>query len=251
MATLYLTPNTLGLATPENVAAVLPASVQKVIARLPYFVVENAKTARAFLKALNTNVPLARPLQQIVMHELNVNTPPQALSTLLKPLEEGFDVGLLSEAGVPAVADPGANLVKLAHQRAIKVVPLVGPSAILLALMASGMNGQCFAFHGYLPQNPQSRATAIGQLEKQSRALQQTEILIETPYRNVATLQALLQCCHTDTWLCTATDLSLSTENIASRPVSAWRTRPLEELEALHKRPTIFLLLAQQTAAMQ
>lgn len=240
---LYLVPNTLGLAEPENILSVLPLTVQKTIASLPHFVVENAKSARAFLKALSAVTPLTRPLQQITMSELNVRTPPQALADLLAPAEQGLSIGLLSEAGVPAVADPGANLVHLAHQRGVPVIPLVGPSAILLALMASGMNGQRFAFHGYLPQQADERADAIQQLEKQSEKFQQTQILIETPYRNIAMLQALIQHCHSDTWICAATDLSLPSETVISQSAKAWRSASPALIDAIHKRPTVFLLL--------
>ncbi|MCC7005468.1 MAG: SAM-dependent methyltransferase [Ottowia sp.] len=244
MTTLYLVPTTLGPATPTGVAAILSTPAQHTIAQLTYFVAENAKTTRAFLNALNHNTPLTQPLQHITINELNVRTPEAQLPALLLPLEQGFDVGLISEAGVPAVADPGANLVRLAHTHGYKVVPLVGPSSILLALMASGMNGQRFAFHGYLPQDANARALAIRQLESESKQLQQTQILIETPYRNVAMLQALLQCCHPNTWICAATDLTLESESVISQPVTRWQTTDPHYIERLHKRPTVFLLLA-------
>ena len=187
--TLFLIPNTLG--ETEALSSVLPEQVQQITSQLDYFVAENAKTARAFLKLVALDHPLARPLQEIRISELNVNTPPQALAALLAPLLEGHDAGLVSEAGVPAVADPGADLVRLAHQHGITVRPLVGPSSLLLAVMASGLNGQSFAFNGYLPTDAAQRVKRIQQLEQRSRAEKQTQLLIETPYRNAAMLEAL------------------------------------------------------------
>lgn len=247
MSTLYLVPNTLGLLDPANIAAVLPPNVQQIIATLPHFIAENAKSARAFLKALNTSAPLARPLQEISMSELNVNTKEQQLISLLAPLQQGLDVGLISEAGVPAIADPGANLVRLAHQHHIHVVPLVGPSSILLALMASGLDGQRFAFHGYLPQDAHEREKSLHTLENESYRQRQTQIFIETPYRNVAMLKTILRICKPQTWLCTATDLTLNTEKIVSQPISIWQHVATSAVDCLHKRPTVFLLLAEKT----
>ena len=160
--TLYLIPNTLG--PTEALAHVIPEHVQAITARLDYFVAENAKTARGFLKLIAVGHPLARPLQEIEIAELNVNTPAQALAGLLAPLLAGRDAGLVSEAGVPAVADPGADLVRLAHQHGITVKPLVGPSSLLLAVMASGLNGQSFAFNGYLPTDAALRLKRIKEL---------------------------------------------------------------------------------------
>ena len=165
--TLYLLPNTLGARdAADPLPAVIPAEVQRQTAALDYLIAENAKTARAYLKKLSESTPLRHAIQQIEIRELNVNTPEEALSALLDPLAGGRDGGLLSEAGVPAVADPGANLVRLAHQRGIQVRPLVGPSSILLALMASGLNGQSFAFHGYLPIDAAARAARLKQLHR-------------------------------------------------------------------------------------
>lgn len=245
MPTLYLVPNTLGLLDSASIAATLPPSVQKTIAGLPHFIAENAKTARAFLKALNSCTPLTYPLQQISMDELNINTKNQQLTALLAPVQRGLDIGLISEAGVPAVADPGANLVRLAHQQGIRVLPLVGPSSILLALMASGLNGQRFAFHGYLPQNQQEREHSLRILENESQRQQQTQIFIETPYRNLAMLKTLLLVCKPNTRLCTATDLTLVSESIISQPISAWQHFNPQLIDAMHKRPTVFLLLAE------
>lgn len=239
--TLFLVPNTLGKRDEfDPLTAVLPAGVQQIAARLDYLVAENAKTARAFLKKLGETSPLAQPIQQIEIRELNVNTPAKALGALLDPIAAGRDGGLLSEAGVPAVADPGADLVRLAHSRGVTVRPLVGPSSILLAVMGSGLNGQSFAFNGYLPVDPSERARRLRELEARSRKDRQTQVWIETPYRNGALLEALRQHCAGTTLLSVAVDLTLPTESIVTLPLSAWTSERL----ALHKRPAIFSLLA-------
>lgn len=239
--TLYLLPNTLGARDASDpLPAVIPAEVQRQTAALDYLIAENAKTARAYLKKLSESTPLRHAIQQIEIRELNVNTPESALSALLDPLADGRDGGLLSEAGVPAVADPGANLVRLAHQRGIPVRPLVGPSSILLALMASGLNGQSFAFHGYLPIDAAARAARLKQLEQQSRSQAQTMIFIETPYRNPQLLEAIRSQCAGQTLLSVAVDLTLPSEQIVTLPVAQWSEQRLD----LRKRPAIFLLLA-------
>jgi 16S rRNA (cytidine1402-2'-O)-methyltransferase len=246
--TLYLIPNTLGAteAAPGALSHILPEQVQDITSKLDYFVAENAKTARAFLKLVAIDHPLARPLQDIQIAELNVNTPAQALAALLQPLLDGRDAGLVSEAGVPAVADPGADLVRLAHQHGVPVRPLVGPSSLLLAVMASGLNGQSFAFNGYLPTDAAQRTKRIQQLEGRSRSEKQTQLLIETPYRNGAMLEALVASCQPGTLVCVATDLSLATESIRTLTAAKWKA----ELAAgkapdFHKKPTVFLFLAQ------
>ncbi|CBW74300.1 Tetrapyrrole (Corrin/Porphyrin) methylase family protein [Mycetohabitans rhizoxinica HKI 454] len=231
---LYLVPNALGDAA--ALAGVLPEPVRALAARLTYYVGENAKSTRAFLKKTGGTLPI----QDIEIRELNVNTPASAIDALLAPIIAGRDGGLLSEAGCPAVADPGALLVRRAHERGIRVVPLVGPSSILLALMGSGLNGQSFAFHGYLPVDAAQRTKKLRELEQQSRRARQTQIFIETPYRNRALLDALAGACAPDTLVCVAVDLTLPDEQIVTRPVSAWRKEPIE----LHKRPAIFLMLA-------
>ncbi|QGZ61923.1 SAM-dependent methyltransferase [Paraburkholderia acidisoli] len=236
--TLYLIPNTLGDGDDAALAAVLPAPVRERAGTLASYIGENAKTTRAFLKRVGTT----RPIQEIEIHELNVNTPAGAVDKLLAPLLAGIDTGLVSEAGVPAVADPGALLVRRAHERGIQVVPLVGPSSILLALMASGLNGQSFAFHGYLPMDANERVKKLRELEQASRKAKQTQIFIETPYRNKAMLDALLTNCAPSTLVCVAADLTLPTETILSRAVSDWKKKGAPELQ---KRPAIFLLLAQ------
>lgn len=246
--TLYLIPNTLGPteAAPHALSHILPEHVQDIASKLEYFVAENAKTARAFLKLVAIDHPLARPLQEIQIAELNVNTPPQALATLLAPLLEGRDAGLVSEAGVPAVADPGADLVRLAHQHGVPVRPLVGPSSLLLAVMASGLNGQSFAFNGYLPTDAAQRTKRIQQLEQRSRNEKQTQLLIETPYRNGAMLEALVTACQPGTLVCVATDLSLATETVRTQTAAKWKAQlAAGKAPDFHKKPTVFLFLAQ------
>lgn len=246
--TLYLIPNTLGPtdASSGALAALLPTQVQALTSRLDYFVAENAKTARAFLKLVAIDHPLAKPLQEIEIAELNVNTPPAALAQLLGPLLAGRDAGLVSEAGVPAVADPGADLVRLAHQRGIPVRPLVGPSSLLLAVMASGLNGQSFAFNGYLPLEAAQRNKRIGQLEGRSRSEKQTQLLIETPYRNGQMLEALVSACQPGTLICVATDLSLASESVRTLTAAKWKAAlAAGKGPDFHKKPTVFLFLAQ------
>jgi 16S rRNA (cytidine1402-2'-O)-methyltransferase len=246
--TLYLIPNTLGPteAAPHALSHILPEQVQDIASKLDYFVAENAKTARAFLKLVAIDHPLARPLQEIRIAELNVNTPPQALAALLAPLLEGRDAGLVSEAGVPAVADPGADLVRLAHQHGVPVRPLVGPSSLLLAVMASGLNGQSFAFNGYLPTDAGQRTKRIQQLEQRSRSEKQTQLLIETPYRNGAMLEALVASCQPATLVCVATDLSLATETVRTQTAAKWKAQlAAGKAPDFHKKPTVFLFLAQ------
>ena len=245
--TLYLIPNTLGPteAAPHALSHVLPEQVQDIASKLDYFVAENAKTARAFLKLVAIDHPLARPLQDIRIAELNVNTPPQALTALLAPLLDGQDAGLVSEAGVPAVADPGADLVRLAHQHGVPVRPLVGPSSLLLAVMASGLNGQSFAFNGYLPTDAAQRTKRIQQLEQRARSEKQTQLLIETPYRNGAMLEALVAGCQPQTLICVATDLSLATETVRTQTAAKWKAQlAAGNAPDFHKKPTVFLFLA-------
>ncbi len=246
--TLYLIPNTLG---PTEAAAgalshVIPQHVQAVTASLGYFVAENAKTARAFLKLVAIDHPLANTLQDIEIAELNVNTPAAALAGLLAPLLAGRDAGLVSEAGVPAVADPGADLVRLAHQHGITVRPLVGPSSLLLAVMASGLNGQSFAFNGYLPTDAALRTKRLKELETRSRNEKQTQLFIETPYRNGQMLEALAASCQPGTLICVATDLSLPTESVKTMAANKWKAAlAAGKAPDFHKKPTVFLLLGQ------
>ncbi|MBI5908701.1 MAG: SAM-dependent methyltransferase [Betaproteobacteria bacterium] len=231
--TLFLIPTTLGAST---LAAVVPSEVQQRARTLLHFVAENPKTARAYLKQVGT----AKPLQQLHIATLNEHTPEEAIAGLAAPLLAGHNVGVMSEAGCPGIADPGAKLVLYAHRHGIRVVPLVGPSSILLALMASGLNGQSFVFHGYLPVADVEREKALRELEKQSRQLTRTQIFIETPYRNQKLVASILAACARNTLLCVAADLTLQSENIRTMTVAAWKKQPPQ----LDRRPALFLLLA-------
>jgi len=231
---LYLLPNTLGDVAPE---AVIPARVLDRARSLDYIIAEDPKAARVFLKRIAPK----RPLQSIRVERLDHNTRPIDIPALLEPLVDGRDAGLLSEAGLPAVADPGASLVRLAHEREIRVVPLSGPSSILLALAASGLDGQRFEFHGYMPVEQVELTSALKELERQSRRLRQTQIFIETPYRNDRTLATVLRALAPATLVCVAADLTLKSETVKTRSVAAWR----KEGPQLKGRPTVFLLLAE------
>lgn len=233
--TLYLLPAALGDSAWQ---AYLPEETRSVACRLGRFVVENAKTARAELKRLGH----PRPLRELAIDEIPEKPDAAALDRLLAPLAAGEDIGILSEAGCPGVADPGALLVRRAHAKGWRVRPLVGPSSLLLALMASGLDGQRFAFHGYLPQREPERSHAITDLEKESARRSQTQLFIETPYRNGAMFASLLAACRPETLLCIASDLTLPTESVATRRVADWRKQTPPTLD---KRPTVFLLLAQ------
>jgi len=235
LGTLYLIPCTLG-DTPAD--QVLPLHVISIARKLQHFVVEQPKTARQFLSALKPE----QPIQALHFATLNEHTAANELPELLVPLMAGHDVGIISEAGCPGIADPGANLVNLAHRNGIRVVPLVGPSSILLALMASGLNGQCFAFHGYLPIAEAERNKMISKLEAESSRLKQTQLFIETPYRNDRMLSALLAQCRPETLLCVATDITLSGEQIQTRSIAQWKSQPMPQL---NKRPSLFLLLGK------
>lgn len=232
--TLYLIPVPLG---PSDPADSLTPGVLATIHPLGHFIVEQAKSARAFLKAVGTK----RPLQELSLVELNEHTRSNQLEALLAPLRAGHDVGLLSEAGCPAVADPGADLVALAQRENIRIVPLIGPSSLLLALMASGLNGQRFAFHGYLPAKDSERRKALGELELESQKRQQTQLFIETPYRNQAMFDAILQACRPATRLCVATELTQPGESVRTLSIAQWKKETPPDIE---RRPTVFLLLA-------
>jgi 16S rRNA (cytidine1402-2'-O)-methyltransferase len=236
---LYLVPTSLG---GPDLDHVLPDAVFKVMAGIGYVIAENPKTARAFLKGVNTHAPLYLALQGIDIVRLDVSTDSKDLPALLAPLLAGRNAALVSEAGCPAIADPGAQLVRLAHQQGIRVKPLVGPSSILLALMASGLDGQRFAFNGYLPTEANARAKALENFEKHSRLGQCTQIFIETPYRNEALFDGCVKTLRADTLLCIATDITLESERIATMSISAWnKARPAD----LKNRPSIFLFLAR------
>ena len=232
--TLYLIPVALG---PADIALTTPADVANRARSLGYFVVENAKTARADLKRFEH----PQPLRELDIRELPANPGPADLDALLAPLLAGTDAGLMSEAGCPAVADPGALLVRRAHEQGIRVVPLVGPSSLLLGLMASGLNGQSFAFHGYLPVDEEARKKRIRELEAESARMSRTQLFIETPYRNDRMFEALRGTCNPETRLCVARDLTTDDEWIATRRIANWKNAPAPDLA---RRPTVFLLLA-------
>lgn len=247
---LLLVPNALDLgAEPVDLAEVLPLGVLHAAARLRCWVAENAKTTRAFLKRVDAVVSLARPLQDIEVRELPrapKGSPAQGVDVsawrqLLQPALHGEDVGLISEAGLPAVADPGSALVDVAHRLGLTVLPLAGPSALLLALAASGLNGQSFAFVGYLPLDDATRAAHLRELESRSRREAQTQIVIETPYRNDALLQALLRQLAPDTRLSVSIALTLPDGWCRTATVQAWRRDP-PRLD--RRRPAVFLFLA-------
>jgi 16S rRNA (cytidine1402-2'-O)-methyltransferase len=229
MASLYLIPVPLGPVDPHGC---LPPDTLAVARRLDYFVVERAKTARAHLKAMGH----PKPIQALKLSELNEHTPAAAIPSLLAPLKAGHDVGLLSEAGCPAVADPGAALVLAAHREGIPVVPLIGPSSILLALMASGLGGQRFAFHGYLPAKEPERSQVIRTLEQTARRERATQLFIETPYRSAALLDALAQTLAPTTLISVGADLSLPGQWIQTRSAKHWRG----QTEAARDRLAVF-----------
>ena len=233
-ACLYLVPNLLGIVPAE---AVLPARTLAIARGLRRYVVENAKPARQFLKDIGSPTPI----REIDIVELGDNPTPQRCAELLAPACGGTDIGMLSDAGCPGIADPGALLVAAAHRAGIKVVPLVGPSAILLALMASGMNGQRFTFHGYLPVKPEARDAAIRALEAASQAGGAAQLFIETPYRNAPLIEALAATCRPGTRLCVAVDLTTASESVETRDIRAWRGR---DTAPYAKRPALFVLQA-------
>jgi len=222
---LYAIPSALGGAPRDA----LPEPALRIVRSLSDFAVENAKSARAFLGGIGMPV-----------RELNIAVLAGDAAACLRPLREGRSLGLLSEAGCPAIADPGAALVEAAHREGFRVVPLIGPSSIVLALMASGLEGQRFAFCGYLPREPAERRRRILELERRSRREQETQVFIETPYRSDALHAALLDSCAAATRLCVAADLTLPTESIRTRSIAEWRAAP----EAVGRRPAVFLLLA-------
>ncbi|MFD1467339.1 SAM-dependent methyltransferase [Hymenobacter caeli] len=230
---LYLIPTPLA---DDTAPQVLPPQVVAAVGRLPYFLVENARTARRFVKS----VAPARVIEEIRFGVIDKDSTPAEVRAALEPLlKEGLEAGVLSEAGCPGIADPGAALAAEAHRLGLRVVPLVGPSSLLLALMASGLNGQQFAFHGYLPIEKGPRATAIKALEREAQQRNQSQLFIETPYRNGALFLDLLAHLQPATRLCVAADVTGAGEFIRTLPVGEWRRRPAPEL---HKIPTVFVL---------
>ncbi len=232
--TLFLIPVPLA---ESEFSDIVPASVRAIVQQLSIFVVENAKTARHWLKWY------AHPIEmrQLTIVEINETDNSATMAKYLAPLLAGKSIGLMSEAGCPGVADPGANVVREAHRLGVRVAPLIGPSSLLLALMASGLNGQRFAFHGYLPVDRTLRAKAITDLEQRSKKNRETQIFIETPYRNGAMIDALISSCNSQTMLCLATDVTGENQTIVTRNIGEWQMQSPN----LDKRPTVFLLLAQ------
>jgi len=228
---LYLIPTTLGENEPLEV---LPISIKRAIENIDYYIVENEKTARKSIKKISSG----KSQSKLQIEILNKYTEEQAIPDYLNPCFEGHDIGILSEAGCPGIADPGADVVKIAHQKGIQVVPLVGPSSIFLALMASGMNGQSFAFKGYLPIDSADRKKAIKKMEKVSITELQSQICIETPYRNDKLLSEMLKTLSNQTLLCIACDITLTTEYIYTKTIADWKKTPVD----LHKRPSIFII---------
>ena len=218
---LYLIPNTLG---DSAIDSVIPSQIKEIVNSIDYYVVEDLRSARRYLKKLD----IKKSIDELHFTELSEHTKQEEIPALLQPAKEGKNIGIISEAGCPAVAYPGALLVKLAHEQGVKVIPLVGPSSIILALMASGMNGQNFVFHGYLP------IERIDRIKK----IKQTQIFIETPYRNNHLFQSILENCNPNTLVCIAADITLSSEVIITKSVAKWKqTNP-----DLHKRPVVFLI---------
>jgi 16S rRNA (cytidine1402-2'-O)-methyltransferase len=229
---LYLIPTTLG--ETENPFDVLPQTIKRSIELLDYYIVENEKTARKFIKTICPE----KIQSSLHLSSLNKHTQDSEYKQMIQDCVEGKNVGLMSEAGCPGVADPGAVIVKLAHEKGIQVVPLVGPSSILLAIMASGMNGQSFAFNGYIPIDASEKKAAIKNLEKLSISKNQSQLFIETPYRNNKMLEDILSSLHPETYLCLACDITLPTEYIKTMRVVNWKKAKID----LHNRPTIFII---------
>ena len=228
---LYLLPSTLGDTPISNV---LPAANVEVITQIKYFIVENIRSARRFLKKVDHNIDI----DTLTFYTLDEHTLPKDIHDYLKPLEEGNPMGVISEAGCPVVADPGSLVVELAQKKNLKVIPMVGPSSIILSVMASWFNGQSFTFYGYLPIEPDKRAAAIRTLETRAYKENQTQLFIETPYRNIKMLEEILHVCRPDTRLCIATDITCENEYIRTKTIKEWK----KQLPDINKRPTIFLI---------
>lgn len=231
MANLYLIPVTLGENEPDDV---IPANHRKIICSISHFIVENIRTARRFLKKTDKDIDI----DQLHFYELNEHTDTAHIHTFLGPVEHGQHVGVMSEAGCPGIADPGSDIVRIAHEKGIRIIPMVGPSSILLAMMASGMNGQNFAFNGYLPIKKNEKIRHIQFLERRVYAENQSQLFIETPYRNMQLLEDLLAACQPGTRLCIACDLTLKTEFIRTLRVSEWKKNKPD----IQKKPAIFIL---------
>ena len=230
-ATLYLIPNLLA---EDTIDKSITPQVKEVILKLDIFLAENIKSARRFISALK----IGKNIEELTFYEMSKRTSEDDLMEAMEPLFFGTDMGVISEAGCPGVADPGALAVKIAHENNNRIVPLVGPSSFLMALMASGLNGQAFTFHGYLPIDKKQRQHAIRLMEKNARQLQQTQIFMDTPYRNNQLLQDLLKTCSTSTYLCVAVDITSKNEWIKTMPVGMWK----KQSHDFHKRPAVFLI---------
>lgn len=230
-AKIYLIPTTLGDSPVENV---IPKYIVDIINQTEHYIVENIKTARRYL----IKAGIKTKIDDLTFYELNKHSSPEEYDSYLNPIKENQNVGIISEAGTPGVADPGADIVAIAHRRNIPVVPLVGPSSILLSVMASGLNGQNFAFVGYLPIKNPERIKRIKELERRSQIENQTQLFIETPYRNQHLLEDIISNCSSETKLCIASDITLETEFIKTKSVKEWK----KGIPNLHKRPTIFLI---------
>ena len=228
---LYLIPNLLGDTPVEQV---LPEYNHEIIMGIRHFIVEDVRTARRFLKLVDRSIDI----DQLTFYTLNKHTNPEEVASMLKPLEEGSPMGVISEAGCPAVADPGADVVAIAQRKGLQVVPLVGPSSIILAVMGSGFNGQSFAFNGYLPIEPDDRIKTLKKLEQRAYTENQTQLFIETPYRNAKMMADILKACRPQTHLCIAAGLTTKDEYIKTRTVKEWNGK----LPALEKIPCIFLM---------
>lgn len=228
---LYLIPNLLGDTPVEQV---LPPYNHEIIMGIRHFIVEDVRTARRFLKLVDRTIDI----DQLTFYTLNKHTNPEEVSSMLKPLEEGNPMGVISEAGCPAVADPGADVVAIAQRKGLQVIPLVGPSSIILAVMGSGFNGQSFAFNGYLPIEPEERIKTLKKLEQRAYTENQTQLFIETPYRNSKMMADILKACRPQTHLCIAAGLTTKDEYIKTRTVKDWNGK----LPALEKIPCIFLI---------
>jgi 16S rRNA (cytidine1402-2'-O)-methyltransferase len=233
MGKVYLIPTTLGDNAPLEV---LPISIKRTIENIDHYIVENEKTARHFIKKVSPG----KSQPNLHMESLNKYTDPAVIPSYLDPCIHGFNIGLLSEAGCPGIADPGADVVRIAHERRIQVVPLVGPSSILMAMMSSGMNGQNFAFNGYLPIDNNERKSMIKNLERLSREKGQSQIFMETPYRNNKLVKELVRTLHKNTRLCIACDITLPTEFIQTKSAHEWSEINVD----LDKRPTIYIIQA-------
>jgi 16S rRNA (cytidine1402-2'-O)-methyltransferase len=228
--TLYLIPTPLS----DDQGKSISPEVMEVVTSLDNFLVENVRTARRFISSLNTG----KVIENISFNLLDKNTPPDTISALMKPVMNGMDIGVMSEAGCPGIADPGNLAVQFAHQYDIRVVPLTGPSSIFMSLMASGFNGQSFVFHGYLPINKNERVQSIKKIEKNALQLHQTQIFMETPYRNNQLVADLIKSCSPSTKLCIARDITGGQEMIRTKRMHEWK----KSIPDLHKIPVIFLI---------